>query len=123
MRRRQVGIAGDVRDDQRPARRRRRSATAGSRPSSAAVTAYAAAHARCERGRSDQGPRAAPLTRAAGAPDQNSSSGTVPKTAEPGGDLGVVAHVGARAQHAAGADAGPPPTLTSPTRSTSPSTQ
>ena len=81
---------------------------AGSRPSSVAVAAYATVHARDELGRSDQGPRAAPLTRCAGAPDQNSSSGTLPKTADPAATSASSPTDGAGAQHAARADARTP---------------
>ena len=60
-------------------------ATAGSSDSSIAVAPYAETQApRARRTLVDHGPRAAPLTRTAGAPDQNSPSGTVPNTADPG---------------------------------------
>ena len=58
-------------------------------------------------GRSDHGPRARFWIRSAGEPDQYSPSGTTPNTAEPGRHLGVLADVGAGAEHAARADPGP----------------
>ena len=58
-----------------------------------------------------------------GEPDQYSPVGHGAEHRRPGRDLGVLADVGAGAEHAAGADPGPAPTRTGPMCSTSPSSQ
>ncbi len=95
-RRHQPGQQADRQVGRRPRGRRHRPrrGPVRRRPRSAASRKRATAAPRSRRtprprrrvlaGRSDHGPRADPRTCRAGAPDQNSPSGTVPNTAEPG---------------------------------------
>ncbi len=82
-------------------------ATIGRQDSSTATTPYATVQPRLVAGRADHGPRARFWIRSAGEPDQYSPVGHHAEHRRARRDLGVLADVGAGAEHAARTDPGP----------------